>query len=214
MKRTILLVCAVVVAAWAGAQEVAPQQSQAVIEVVKKSAKPQYRWTIDLNAGLALYQQLFMGDFIDRPDVVPGGTISRRNYNLPYAFGADIYYRFTDSFSLGLRTTLSYEQTKCFDSKGAELGSIKALPATAVLVGKWSYYKGSEFEFYGLYGLGVSVDIVVKDFYWKPSPTVAFNDAIAEIYPIGLRWGHKRGCLIEFGMGSKGLFNVGYFRNF
>jgi hypothetical protein len=210
MKRFLMLIA--LLAAFGGSEAGAQEGIKPIAKPTPKSSD--YKWTVDLGAGLSLYHELFLGDFLARPDLVPGGTTRERHYTLPYVLSADIYRQVGPNFKLGLRTTLGYKQHYCYDRNDKVLGQINLLPATVVLVGKVSYYKGSEFEFYGTYGLGVSVDITIRDFYWKPSPSVAFSDLIAEVYPLGMRWGRKQGFLCEFGMGSKGLFNMGYFCNF
>ena len=109
---------------------------------------------------------------------------------------------------------MSYKRIECFDGHGELLGRFVGLPTTVVLTSKLSYFVGSEFEFYGLYGLGTTLMIVLEDYYWRPTPVVKVRNYFAEFYPIGLRWGRKQGFFTEFGFGSKGLTNLGYFVNF
>ena len=72
-------------------------------EGIKPIAKPtpkssDYKWTVDLGAGLSLYHELFLGDFLARPDLVPGGTTRERPYTLPYVLSADIYRQVGPNF--------------------------------------------------------------------------------------------------------------------
>ncbi len=170
------------------------------------------KWTVDLSAGTMVYQGLL--GYNPENAVVPGGTMDQDIYTFPFHSSADIYYRFSRRFSLGVRTTMSYKRIECFDSHGELLGRFVGLPTTVVLTTKFSYYLGSEFEFYGLYGLGLSMMLNVEDYYWRSAPSVGLRNYIVEFYPIGLRWGRKQGFFTEFGFGSKGLTNLGYFVNF
>lgn len=222
MKR-VLLLSAVLMAAisMATAQQVEFKSDSTTHTVafdvkqpkVRPSAK-QFKWNVDLTMGSMVYNKLFLEEWKTAPDIVPGGTTDWHTSGLNFFLSADIYRQLGPKFALGLRTSISYEQLNCYNAQDEVLGSVKTLPSTIVLVGKVSYYKGHEFEFYGLYGLGASLTINIDDFYWRPSPSISHAESIAEIYPIGLRWGRKMGFFGELGIGSKGLINAGYFVNF
>lgn len=172
------------------------------------------RWSLEITICNDLYHRLFLQDALSPPDVVPGGTFKHITYEFPIHLSGDVYYRFSERFSLGLRTTLGQETIKFYGLEGETLGRIEALPLTAVVVGKYTYHKGSEFELYGLCGVGVSLQLYVRNLHWAPSPSVDYADTIAELYPVGMRWGRRQGFFTEFGMGSKGLVHMGYFVNF
>jgi hypothetical protein len=210
MKKLLLLLASMVVVSIGGVS--AQSVESATPKKITKLGDA--RWTVDLSAGTMVYQDLMLLGYNPENDVVPGGTMDRDIYTFPFHSSADIYYRFSRRFSLGLRTTMSYKQIECFDGHGELLGRFVGLPTTVVLTTKFSYYLGSEFEFYGLYGLGKTLMIVLEDYYWRPAPVVKVRKYFAECYPIGLRWGRKQGFFTEFGFGSKGLTNLGYFVNF
>lgn len=210
MKKLLLLLASMVVVSIGGVSA----QSVESATPKKISRLGDARWTVDLSAGTMVYQGLMLLGYNPENDVVPGGTMDRDIYTFPFHSSADVFYRFSRRFSLGLRTTMSYKRIECFDDHGELLGRFVGLPTTVVLTTKFSYYLGSEFEFYGLYGLGLCMMINVEDYYWRPSPSVSGRSFIAECYPIGLRWGRKQGFFTEFGFGSKGLTNLGYFVNF
>lgn len=205
MKRTILLVCAVVVAAWAGAQEVAPQQSQAA------KSNP---WTLNLSVNLSAWQQLGMYEDWGFKDVVPGGTTSHDLDYIDLMASIDLTRHVVDWFSLGMRTTIGYRSYACYDSRGASLGTVRQLPITIVLAGKATYYKGRAFELYGNYGLGACFGLNVTDYYWRPRFGAYLYDLFGEFYPVCMNFGHKRGLFAELGFGSKGIANVGFFTTF
>ena len=210
MKKLLLLLASMVVVGIGG---VSAQSVESAIP--KKITKlGDGKWTVELSAGTMVYQGLMLLGYNPENDVVPGGTMDQDIYTFPFHSSADIYYRFSRRFSLGLRTTMSYKQIECFDRHGELLGRFVGLPTTVVLTTKFSYYLGSEFEFYGLYGLGLCMMLNVEDYYWRNTPSVGMRERIVEFYPIGLRWGRKQGFFTEFGFGSKGLTNLGYFVNF
>ena len=155
------------------------------------------KWTVDLSAGTMVYQGLL--GYNPENAVVPGGTMDQDIYSFPFHSSADVFYRFSRRFSLGVRTTMSYKHIECFDRHGELLGRFVGLPTTVVLTTKFSYYLGSEFEFYGLYGLGLSMMLNVEDYYWRSTPSVGLRNYIVEFYPIGLRWGRKQGFFTESG---------------
>lgn len=213
MKKLLLILAFVV-----GAQVTMWAQSVQSVDVPTTTKRIERiddkKWTVDLSAGTMVYQGLMLLGYNPENDVVPGGTMDRDIYIFPFHSSADIYYRFSRRFSLGVRTTMSYKRIECFDGHGELLGRFVGLPTTVVLTTKFSYYLGSEFEFYGLYGLGLSMMLNVEDYYWRSTPSVGLRNYIVEFYPIGLRWGRKQGFFTESGFGSKGLTNLGYFVNF
>lgn len=213
MKKLLLILAFVV-----GAQVTMWAQSVQSVDVPTTTKRIERiddkKWTVDLSAGTMVYQGLMLLGYNPENDVVPGGTMDRDIYIFPFHSSADIYYRFSRRFSLGVRTTMSYKRIECFDRHGELLGRFVGLPTTVVLTTKFSYYLGSEFEFYGLYGLGLSMMLNVEDYYWRSTPSVGLRNYIVEFYPIGLRWGRKQGFFTESGFGSKGLTNLGYFVNF
>lgn len=170
------------------------------------------RWSIHLSPGLSVIQH-FAG-YISDPQIVPGGTYTRTSYLLPVSLCADIYYRCSSWVSLGLRTATTYASLKCLDGEGAELGSIKALPFTAAVAFKTAYITRPEFEFYGIYGLAFGGTAILKNFYWIDAPSVELTGCIPEIYPFAFSLGEQKGFFAEFGIGSKGLINMGYFVRF
>lgn len=220
MKRYLLvLAIAVMGCSVAKAQESTParQESEPARQessVLQKSSGEQ-RWSAAFSMGSMIYQYLFYyGLSTGQPDVIPGGTQHRDAYELPLYLSADIYRSFSKSFAVGLRSTISYNQLHCYDKQGQLLGKVVSLPATLSLVGKFTYYKGKEFELYGIYGLGLASRINLVDFYWKQTPSLGIFTTYAELYPVGMRWGRKQGFFAELGSGSKGLVSLGYFTNF
>lgn len=208
MKKLLLLLASMVVVSIGGvsAQSVESATPKKITQLGDR------KWTVDISAGTMVYQGLL--GYNPENAVVPGGTMDQDIYTFPFHSSADIFYRFSRRFSLGVRTTMSYKHIECFDRHGELLGRFVGLPTTVVLTTKFSYYLGSEFEFYGLYGLGLSMMLNVEDYYWRSTPSVGLRNYIVEFYPIGLRWGRKQGFFTESGFGSKGLTNLGYFVNF
>ena len=209
MKKLLMLgffVAVVGVGTLLAQSEVAPVQKK-----ITKLADA--KWTVDISAGFSFFQEYVLFQQWEE-NLVPGGTINQSIYSFPFHSGVDIYYHFTPRFALGLRTTMSYKQIDCFGVDGELLGHYVGLPTTVVVAGKFSYYLGRKFEFYGLYGLGLSMMLNVEDYHWRSTPSVGLRSYIVEFYPIGLRWGRKQGFFYELGLGSRGLTNLGYFVNF
>lgn len=170
------------------------------------------RWSFHVSPGLSTLQHFAGG--ITTPDVVPGGTVHQDKYKLSLSFCADIYYRCNRWLSLGLRTATTYGSLKCYDNDWKQLGAIKALPFTAAVAFKTAYITRSEFQFYGIYGLAFGGTATLKNFHWIEAPSVELTGCIPEIYPFAFSVGEKEGFFAEFGVGSKGVVNMGYFVRF
>ena len=179
MKKLLLILAFVV-----GAQVTMWAQSVQSVDVPTTTKRIERindkRWTVDLSAGIALFQELFLSGVHNEEAIVPGGTTHRNISNFALCASADVYYRFSDRFSLGLRTTLGHKQIECFNGNEDLLGRFVGLPTTVVLTSKLSYFVGSEFEFYGLYGLGTTLMIVLEDYYWRPAPVVKVRNYFAD----------------------------------
>ena len=183
--------------------ELAASQTNTSVNAPTKS-----RWAMEVGFGLGSLHSLIWSVYT--PDVVPGGTVSWKNFSSPLDVNISIFYKIRKWFEPYLHLAVGFGHLKCTDRNGNVLGTMIRTPIALSAGVRFNYLTAPKVRIYGDYGMGQAVLLIPYGYH--PIRPMKIDELWVEydFYPLCFDFGRRNAISLKGGIGSQGLVSATY----